>query len=108
MLEVKASVGKRERGAGNRGDEQPQPSGSFTSGMRTKIARATAVQALVLHDGLEAGHLEAFPGVLDGFLIGVGADQHVVILVALRATAQTSGNFSFAMYSRASSRPILL
>src|SRR5580704_5402697 len=46
--------------------------------------RATDDQASVLHDGLEAGHLEAFPGVVDGFLVSVGADQDVIILISLR------------------------
>src|SRR5271157_3075031 len=36
--EIKARVGKRESRAGNRGDKQPQPCGTFTSGMRTEIA----------------------------------------------------------------------
>src|SRR5580704_14640376 len=47
-------------------------------------SRATDDQASVLDDGLEAGHLEAFPGVVGRFLVGVGTDQYVVILVALR------------------------
>src|SRR5271169_3044821 len=36
--EVKTSVRKRERRAGNRSNKKPEPCGSFTSGMRTKIA----------------------------------------------------------------------
>src|ERR1700734_1441118 len=46
--------------------------------------RATDALASVLDDGLKPGHLEAFPGVIYRFLIGIGADQHVVILIPLR------------------------
>src|SRR5258708_35835248 len=36
------------------------------------------------HDSLEAGALEALPGGVRGFLIGVGANLNAVIFVALR------------------------
>jgi len=39
----------------------------------------------MLHDSLEAGALEAFPGCIGGFLVGVRADLHTIILVALGA-----------------------
>src|SRR5580693_9903097 len=48
--EVKTGIGKRESRSGNRGDEQPQPRGSFTSGMRAEIAepRTTRHQCLTM------------------------------------------------------------
>src|SRR6266404_191257 len=38
----------------------------------------------MLHDGLKAGALEAFPGCFGGFLVGVRADLHTIILISLR------------------------
>lgn len=48
-------------------------------------SRATDAEASALHDGLESSQLEALPGVVDGFLVGVGSDEHVIILVSLRS-----------------------
>jgi len=47
-------------------------------------SQATDAQASVLDDGLEAGHLGAFPGVVNGLHVGVGPYEHGVILAALR------------------------
>src|SRR4030088_1642127 len=44
----------------------------------------TNAATTMLHDSLEAGALEAFPGGVRGFLIGVGANLHTVIFVTLR------------------------
>ncbi len=38
----------------------------------------------MLHDGLEAGALEALPGGVGGFLVGVRPNVHAIIFVALR------------------------
>lgn len=37
----------------------------------------------MLHDSLEAGALEALPGGVGGFLVGVGTNMDTIILVAL-------------------------
>src|SRR4029077_3432268 len=48
-------------------------------------SQATRATALVLHDSLKAGALEALLGSFRGFLICVGADLNVEVFVGLRS-----------------------
>src|SRR6266404_4454734 len=46
---------------------------------------STNAATSMLHDSLEAGALEALPGGVGGFLVGVGPNVHAIIFVALRS-----------------------
>src|SRR3977135_3408320 len=70
---------RRRRKADGKRQEWPGPD------REGKNASTNAAPSMP-HHSLEAGPLEALPGGVGGFLIGVGTNVHAIIFVALRST----------------------
>ena len=82
--EIEAGVGKRKRRPGQRAKNQAERCRCGRCRSRTEEIRPRGIAALVLHDGLKAGALEAFLRGFGGFLIRVGPDLNMEIFVGLR------------------------